>query len=479
MKIYLGYNKIKILLVYSIISILLITFILFVNTNSEDFLRSCGIVSLIHVIISLVCLKHSGRNYLSIAGVFLIIAFILHYSQFILLLFPEYEFQKGNFITRYPVDIYSIAFYKCITITTMLTIGLICGGRNNYSEANKLAMIEPFDNSERRRCIKIGLLLTLVLFPLRAYIDVQRLMIGFTLGYSASLHDVNVNNAFIVLSRLSTASVILLIYGLEKKSLKRKIVFGIYALYLVLMMLSGSRISFMISLVVLCMCYVRFEEIRISWKNILVIIVAVIILTAVMAATREFRYYNLGNNASITGYIEVFTRKLTKENSLLHEFEELGQSFYTCSAAVDHVQRYGYAYGRSYYLGITAVLPNFTGLVNTLDVMSSYTRTMQAYGITANYVNIGGSFIGELIFNYRFLFPFFSLVIGLFISRYSDIFDEKISKVEGDYTFIYSVCIMIGILEWSRDTFSASVRSVCWGCILFWLANKVFYKRKT
>lgn len=471
-------KKMNTIFAYFITNVVLVIFMLVLfqtARGNDDFPKYAGVILLFHIVVSLIALRYCNTNLFNIAGVFLIIAFILHYGQFVLLIFDGYVFYKRNFITRYPFDIYSIALIKCFIITISLTVGLLLG----TSKSQQLQMDDSNSNPEyeRQKCKRVGLALSILLVPLRLYIDVNRLILSITQGYLSSLHDLDINNMFIVLSRLSTVSIVLFLYGLKKGSKARKIVFFVYATYLLIFMFSGSRLSFIISLVILCMCYFRFEEIKLSWKTIILLIVALLLVTAFMAAAREYRYYNLGNNVSISSFLEVFSRKLTTENSILQELEELGQSFYTCSAAVDHVERYGYAHGKSYFLGIATVLPNFAGVINELDVMSSYTRTMQAMGIHADYVNIGGSFIGEIIYNFAYIFPLFAFFVGLIVAKFSIRFDERIKEDSARYSFVYSVCIMMAILEWSRDTFSASVRYFAWGCILFWLAGKTVIKK--
>ena len=463
MKLRLQFDKMQYFISYFLIGIVLILIMALFNHQSESYLFECGIIIAIHIIISLFVLKKINGTVVSIAGFFLIILFVLHYGQIILMMFESYTFYKGNFITRYPSSIYSIAIFKTLVITTCMMFGFLFSSAQSkpvtcLSEHNEVdSAIIDFN---KNKCKKVGTILSLLLIPLRVYIDVQRLILSITRGYVSSLNDLNINNALIVVSRLSTVAIVLLLYGLPYKSRARKFVFFSYAIYLVVFMFSGSRISFIISLIILCMCYLRFENIKLSFKSIIIIAVSLSIVTAIMAASREYRYYNLGNNVSMSGFFEVFVRKLTVENSVLQEIEELGQSIYTCSAAVDHVDRFGYAHGTSYILGITTIMPNIGGLINALDVKSNFARTMVSYGITANYENIGGSIIGELIFNFQYIYPIIAFIIGWFIMSFSRKFDEKTRDTSCDYSFIYSVCIMMGIFEWSRDCLLYTSRCV-------------------
>ena len=122
---------------------------------------------------------------------------------------------------------------------------------------------------------------------------------------------------------------------------------------------------------------------------------------------------------------------------------------------------------------------NITGLAGRLTRESSFSFALQDNNaLSIYYTNIGGSVIGELLFN-------FGIVGGLIASVFFGIFIGVLSRKINEYLdgkkyleiFIY-VPTMCGIIYWIRDYFGGQIRPIVWGMLISWISIQLLFKNR-
>ena len=98
---------------------------------------------------------------------------------------------------------------------------------------------------------------------------------------------------------------------------------------------------------------------------------------------------------------------------------------------------------------------------------SSFPLYLQEYGtLNGNYINIGGSLIGELFFNFNILGGIVAaLFIGLLIGKIS----RKSAlhfKMQNYYGLVKYIPIMFTCIYWIRDYFGGGIREAVWGPLM-------------
>ena len=135
----------------------------------------------------------------------------------------------------------------------------------------------------------------------------------------------------------------------------------------------------------------------------------------------------------------------------------------------------GYGYGVGYASGFLNIFPNVNGFIDSyrdsMVYVSNFPVQYQQY--------MGGSYIGELYFNFGYFSVIFAILIGIFIGFICNMVSNKNNY---DKSLSYIICLIIytNMLWWIRDYFSGMIREIIWSAIIIIIlnviANTIFFK---
>lgn len=188
------------------------------------------------------------------------------------------------------------------------------------------------------------------------------------------------------------------------------------------MMISGVRSENVGYLLIFAFIYVACREKKVSIPKIVIYGLICIVLLAFIIAVGEYRNVN---TKSISGFLEVFLNNLTKKNVAFSLLDTLGDTGYTAQCVINKwLPLYGASGGDSYYLGVFSVLPNiprvftFPGIITEKSCFAI--KLQIAKTLSDNYLNIGGSLIGEQFFNFGLIGGVIAtFIIGIFLGKIS------------------------------------------------------------
>jgi hypothetical protein len=170
---------------------------------------------------------------------------------------------------------------------------------------------------------------------------------------------------------------------------------------------------------------------------------------------------------------------LTKKTPICAFLYEFGSSVYTSIAAYDYTVMTGkYASGYTFLLSWVYALPNVGGIVRDITTNLNYCNIILNYGLRGQFLQIGGAYTGEMIYNFHYLFPLFSMLLGVFISS----IDKRIEKHISNSNFIgvsYYLMAFTGIVFYVRGVFFAFIRQWAWSVILIFIITFLLRKKRS
>ena len=146
-------------------------------------------------------------------------------------------------------------------------------------------------------------------------------------------------------------------------------------------------------------------------------------------------------------------------NFLLKMLDEFGGTVGTVIFTFDEVPRYlDFHNGQSYIKAWMLVGFNINGILNQISKEISYTL------LFSNRFHLGGSYIGELYYNFGLFSYAFAPLVGLFIGKISEMSDYCL---ENKLVIEFAVLVMpvYGAISWVRGYFDSFTRSFVWGTV--------------
>ena len=126
--------------------------------------------------------------------------------------------------------------------------------------------------------------------------------------------------------------------------------------------------------------------------------------------------------------------------------------------------------GETYIKSFVSVIPDLFHNLTNINNSAIFGRMIQT-----NHA-IGGSFVGELIYNFGSLYWLFSLLFGMLYSWLS----SKIyiaTKVYDYRTICLFYPITSSFLWWVRDSVGSVTRSVIWLLLIYWIIHNLCLRK--
>lgn len=422
-------------------------------------------------------LKVTGEI-LNFSTLFLILLYVFHFGQIILLgFFPELTHNQ-QITLLYFSEKNCVQSMRLITVIySVMAWGIMISSKRKierfYVLSNSAKMID-YDLFRRKALMMIGLS-----FPVKVVIDAIFFVIAITQGERIGVIWLSsIPNFIVVYGNLSIIGFCLLIVSLKYDEHKQMRALVLICTYYLLLMLSGRRSENVVYVCILVFFYVKTYKRKIGFLKV-VVLVALAYLFLAFLFTIVYSRAQVGAQA-LTSFTDTFKWVLKEKNIFVESLREYGNTGYT-AICVDSLWLNNYAptYGTSLLYSCSAIIPNIGGVAGWITELGNFAVQLKRAGmVTELYQNIGGSLIAEILFNFgRVGSVIVSFILGLGIG----IINKKSQALTASEEFIklsYYIPAIVSILYWVRDVFGGGIRTTVWGLLFVYISKRFITGRK-
>ena len=435
--------------------------------NSVDFL---AFAALVECFIVLFIIYRCRFGIVSIPTIFVILTYLFHCSQFLLnALNVEYEKpldinllvgdDTSEFVLRY-----SMAVMLCIGI------GLFLSAKRN--PIRKINGHKRVVLTEYRFCTMLGKLLIVACVLPRLYTDILMALAYLNGGYLATFEVANSGILQVWASGFYIGAIFLLIGKQSDKAFCTKLLIFV-CIYSAVTMLSGRRqekVSYLIALVFLYFRYIGSKSVKKKqWRNLIFACVLGYVLLVLIATFGDLRQTG---STSIVDFLSILLDNL-KLRMLTSQIGEFGGTGISLAFAKWFFPSYhGFNCGKTYLSSLLTVFPNIGGMLNgiltSLDYIFFFPSEYQ--------YALGGSYLGELYFNFGVFGPVFGVIIGLALGKMS-ITINKCMCGRLTVNRLHWFLLISPLILWVRGVFVYFVRPYIWFSafiILAWILEEKY-----
>lgn len=440
----------------------IIVTILLVRTGIRLTIKQMAIMAIVYCALNLLLFKYGlDIDFISLPNLFCTLVLLFNCGQLIMcgfgidgsipLPFQQYGncivVQKSFFFFLLGQLFYSLAISIANTNTKCM-YSMVSGTRGSE---NTIAIFKSF--------ILLGLI------P-RIYIDGRSLITCMHKGY-AGVYNLYFPQYFQTLAFFFDVGLILALFYLEGEHRKKRMLFLFVLTYKCLMMLSGSRQD----KVAFLLMWIYLYFFILSNKNAVKILLLIVSGILGLALLSVITYTRAGGLISLSGIIS-YLRYNLMGHILGNVLGEFGATFDTLEIAMNFVPEVvPYGLGKSYLCGLLSIIPL---LVAHVPFLSDYSVFLQLIPSRVTYA-MGGSFLGELYFNFSWIGVLGCAVIGFIIYRAQfRILDKNSSLVQKTWNTI----VLIELILFIRGYFTDMVQKLAWTYILLKFCEWYFSKKK-
>jgi hypothetical protein len=376
-----------------------------------------------------------------------------------MILFPNYEFGRFNFFLFYDSSGLKIASEFALITILMVGFGVLISANKKRKNINVTLRYTL------SQCRKVGWVIVFFTFPIQMYLDLTKLMISFEEGY-LSTYETGMAGIWGSLGFMSFTGFTLLILGYKNEKKIASSIFSFVISYLLIVMLTGHR-GHQIT-IILFMLYIFIRTVyKFNAKRLVLIGVFGFIGLAFINTVANYRSIQ---GKTISLFVELLLDNL-RGDSIKDVIVELGGTINTLYLVMQQVPgNISHGYGLTYPAGLFGIIPNLGNVFGDINNYAIYTKSLIGSAL-------GGSYIGELYYNFSYLGLFIAPLVGVFVNKISTKVDNLL--LSGDSLKLgYYAPLFTYILWWPRDTFNSMIRPFVWGAILLYIVSSLILKSK-
>ncbi|HAM64161.1 MAG: hypothetical protein A2Y20_01250 [Firmicutes bacterium GWF2_51_9] len=434
-------KKDKILLIlYVVLNLLILSIIGICNQN----FNLVTYFSLLQIILSILLISHVNKRFLSIPIIFLSLSYLFHFGQSIIISFGfnDVYAYKSVFSTS-SLGLYMQAEYFAMVSHFFVTIGLVNGKQflHNYMQFKKE------DRKSLSRIATIALIVISVSILPMLYLDFIKLLAVINSGY-LSTYDTymsGINKYLSFFAQFARPAIAMLLISHKNDTKRATILYVFASLYLFLVMLSGDRSTNMIYFITYSFIYFRLVK-ELKLKTILVLAVGGYFLLGFVSTISVFRD---GSSFTLDSFIYYF-RHRSNDGVFYSILREFGGTIKTLVYSIRFTPSYSnYNFGLTYILSWFGVLPKLPDFLSEfLIIHFTFTRSFPA----TYQGSLGGSYLGELYYNFGWLGCIMSVIVGYFIGSVNNLAEFSIKKK--DWLILSLIMVLFpSIILWVRGYF--------------------------
>lgn len=284
------------------------------------------------------------------------------------------------------------------------------------------------------------------------YIDILSLLGAMSGGYEG-VYSLYFPQAIQSIAFFFDAGLFFLLFGLRRKATQR-MWFLLIIVYKCVMMSTGARQEKVAFLLVWIYIYF-FVLNKITLGKLFFLAAACVVGFMFISAIGTIR----SSDTVSLGQTLMLIQSGTMTNILGGALGEFGSTFDTLEVAVKYTpSQIDYGYGRSYLAGACSVIPL---LVNRIPFLSETVMFVSQLPRNITFA-LGGSFLGELYYNFSWFGVLGSAIVGSFMSR---LHTGIIIKSDSESRIIYQVWCSIlatAMILFVRGYFTDMVQKLIW-----------------
>ena len=291
-----------------------------------------------------------------------------------------------------------------------------------------------------------------LLFSIRVILDIIDLSISFYYGYSGTFESY-LPGVFSALGLMGYSVIPLYYFSIDNPKKKKKFLIFIL-IYLFITMLSGNRGHQMVCIVGLFIVYLCKNRLTIASFSFLLIF----FLIGLHFVDFIYDIRHEGLNAFLQ------SSSVMKSNSggniVLETLGTFGETIYTPYLVLKNYNAINPFWGECFVKSLASIIPDITGSFKDINNEAIFAK-MVASGHT-----IGGSFAGEMYYNFGKTYFIPTIIIGYIYSLMS----QKVSNyMRGNQLnkvyLILPICVLL--VWWIRDNIGNMVREIVWLYFVF------------
>lgn len=416
--------------------------------------------SLVFIISSFIVITREKNEPASVFIMFLALTYLFHFGQSVIRILPIRDIYYNRSILAKTSEklVGNAQFFADLCVFGM-TVGYmfskLCSRREHR---NKRIIHEEDEIRELVRLNRIGLYVLLIAIIPMLYIDYQKIAALANQNYSSTylVYQQGVGKYLGFIGQFGKPAISLLIYANCKNRRKARTIFTISSIYLVLAMLSGDRGTYLIYIVTNLLILYKYVY-KIKTRTIVKGAIIAYIGFAFLSALTIFRYTDLSFDSFVSSLIR---RK--NEGILYSVLREFGGTVVTLTNSIEYFpSNHGHVFGLTYIVSALYVLPVLPSkLSNAIFPYVSFVRNFPVSAV--DYVALGGSYLGELFFNFGWASPLAACFLGHLFYRIDYVMNDQ-------YAIRNKAVIMVllpSMMLWVRDFYVNMVFKTFWFAIL-------------
>lgn len=351
----------------------------------------------------------------------------------------------------------SFTFFLLSQTVYFIAVGISCGKLQKRKKVNK-----------RQADISVyGKILVLIGVIPRLYIDILSLVGARANGYEG-VYSIYFPQAIQSIAFFFDAGLFFLLYAQTDRR-KQKFYLVAVIVYKCIMMSTGARQDKVAFLLV--WLYVYFFIInKITVKKLALLVVVCIAGFMFVSAIGTIR---VNDTVSLSQTLSLL-QSGTMNNVIGGALGEFGSAFDTLEVAIKYTpSEIPFGWGKSYVAGLLSIIPLLVNQIPSLAKAVIFVNQLPKHVTFA----LGGSFLGELFYNFSWFGIIGSSVVGAFITKlHNGIVDD--SSCDIFYKAWYSILATAMIL-FVRGYFTDMMQKLVWTYIAIYIIRMYLAKRET
>lgn len=448
-------KKFLLIFLYSIINLFIILFtcLSLNNFNLITYLLciQCIVIVLFNYFIT--------KKILLIENVFVLFTYLFHISHAFIVTFGFNDiYAHRSSLAKTSLETYVTAELFIMVCLFVINLGYMIFVKKNKDE-NQL-IIQKKDLIFIR---KVSLIVFFVCLIPTLYIDIGKIFALIEGGYlnTYKMYSSGIAKYFYTICKFSRPAISLIIFSYMFEKDKSKKILIISSLYYFIMMLSGDRGTYLIYIITNIFIYFKYIE-KLKIKKVLLYCIGIYFAMGFLSSISMFRY----SEFSFSSFLNVFS--LRKSDGIIYSFlREFGATMTSVIYSFDFIPSYtDYNYGLTYLSSLLNISPKIpTELAEALKNSFAYIYAFP----TANQDSLGGSYIGELYFNFGWFGSLISVFVGCFIAKVENALENR----KNIYALSVGLVILPGLILWVRDFFCNLLFVPFWFYILLILFGRM------
>lgn len=445
-------QKIKVSIIYILVFILYNLILYMIpDRQFEIWVKTLAGVCIVLLAMNTSIFFYMGKKIFSVAYIFVVLSFLFHMGQVILhAFFKNYDYIITDFLEMYPNELTKNALLFSINIIQIVTLFIILSTDTKLKRENRKPRFNKIDNKQLKN---VGWIMCIITVPMKfIYIKKAIDMVRDETYVTATVEGFS--GVYIQISNFCIIAFVVMLLAYSDNNRAQKIILSLGMIFFLWSMLSGGRIYGVISIIILFLCYFHTNYKKISFKGVVLIAIIAILFLQIITTITHIRATHDFNIISIVQY--AFSHS---NNVFLKVLDEFGGTEATVIFTFDEVPRnLDFHKGLSYIKAWLLVGLNINGVLDQISKEIAYTT------LFFRQFNLGGSYIGELYYNFGYWGYLFATIIGVFIGKLSEISEyclEKRLVIE----FALFVMPIFASISWIRGYFDSFSRSSVWGTV--------------